>query len=264
MEYFNKDAYYVSPNVLIETSEYISNNGAKILYEMAFDQLENKDISYISKNQSVFNISDISYSSIDIIPELLYINSLKIVKHHLKKYYKIKSKSLRFYNKSVSPLHIYYLTKAGSKVFIINNMKKAEKIFDVYSYVYFLWIREAETVRYDYFKYSIFEREKKNINGNNNIGSLLNILFGKIFECYDKNINCINIYSNIILRISILLLLKRFEQWISVINECLIENEHKLDIIINNDYYLPKEYFDLEFLIILNKKNYKFYTINEV
>ena len=84
---------------------------------------------------------------------------------------------------------------------------------------------------------------------------------GGIFQCSDKNFGSLNLYSNIILRIAILLLINRFNQWVSSVLESLDDNEHKLDVIINNEYYKPEIFYDLEFLLIISKDNYKLYTI---
>ncbi len=67
-------------------------------------------------------------------------------------------------------------------------------------------------------------------------------------------------YVNIIMRIAILLFLNRFDQWVSSVVESLDDHEHKLDVIINNEYYRPEILYGLEFLIIINKDNYKLYT----
>lgn len=263
-KYKEEKAYYISMNVLQNLTDTIRTTGENTLREMSLNRLDNNNInSYSSINQSEYYIgNDISlYNRDQIIPDLLYKDSLKIVKHYIKKHYRIRSSTLSYYNEKVNRIYIHHVLNCRSDSYKYREIKKAERIFDVYSYAYFLWLRESETYRSDYYNYSIFDKVRKNLNGNNQIDKLIDMMAGRIFRCSDKNYDSLNLYSNIIMRIAILLFLNRFGQWVSSVVESLDDNEHKLEIIINNEYYKPELLYNLEFLIIIKEDNYKLYPI---
>lgn len=263
-KYKKEKAYYISINVLQSLTDTISTCGLKALRKMALNRLDSINIkSYSSIHQSEYYFgNDTSlYNRDQIIPDLLYKESLKIVKHYIKKHYRIRSSTLCYYNEKGNRIYINYVLNNRSNSYKYREIEKANRIFDIYSYAYFLWLRESEIYRYDYYNYNIFEKVRKKLNGNNQIDRLIDMMSGRIFQCCGKNFGSLNLYSNIIMRIAILLFLNRFDQWVSKVVDSLVDHEHKLDVIINNEYYKPEIFYDLEFLIITNTDSYKLYTI---
>ncbi|MGB4657972.1 MAG: hypothetical protein WBI07_02185 [Mobilitalea sp.] len=91
-KYKEEKAYYISMNVLQNLTDNICTSGEKTLRKMSLDKLESSNIkSYSSIHQSEYFIGDdvSPYNRDQIISDLLYRDSLKIVKHYLKKHYKI-------------------------------------------------------------------------------------------------------------------------------------------------------------------------------
>ncbi len=81
-------------NVLQNLTDTISASGEKTLRKMSLNRLDSSNIkSYSSIHQSEYFIgNDTSlYNRGLIVPDLLYKESLKIVKHYVKKHYRIRS-----------------------------------------------------------------------------------------------------------------------------------------------------------------------------